>query len=164
MGMMKTILGIGKTAKDLSEVFVANRTAQDENALDRFRAVQLAYRQEFTSSTRFDHIVNGLNRLPRPLMALGTLGLFAHAMTNPSSFAVRMDGLSHVPDPLWWLLGAVVSFYFGARELHHFRAKVPKRAVTSTRPQGAISGDAHANAALEEWYALSGKSPDWLDE
>jgi len=26
-----------------------------------------------------------------------------------------MQGLALVPEPLWWLLGAVVSFYFGAR-------------------------------------------------
>jgi hypothetical protein len=26
-----------------------------------------------------------------------------------------MTGIALVPDPLWWLLGAIVSFYFGAR-------------------------------------------------
>jgi hypothetical protein len=34
-----------------------------------------------------------------------------------------MQGLAYVPEPLWWLLGAVVSFYFGARELHHYRGR-----------------------------------------
>jgi len=28
---------------------------------------------------------------------------------------IRTQGLALVPDPLWWLLGAIVSFYFGAR-------------------------------------------------
>jgi hypothetical protein len=32
-----------------------------------------------------------------------------------------MAGLGYIPDPLWWLLGAIVSFYFGAREMHYFR-------------------------------------------
>ncbi|MEP3635218.1 MAG: 3TM-type holin, partial [Shimia thalassica] len=27
----------------------------------------------------------------------------------------RMAGLALVPEPLWWLLGVVVSFFFGAR-------------------------------------------------
>jgi holin (3TMs family) len=47
--------------------------------------------------------------------------LFTFAMADPVAFGIRMQGLGLVPDPLWWLLGAIVSFYFGARELHHFR-------------------------------------------
>jgi hypothetical protein len=42
-----------------------------------------------------------------------------------------MVGLAEVPEPLWWLLGAIVGFYFGARELHYRR--VPRAA---TRPAG----------------------------
>lgn len=84
----------------------------------------------------FDQFVNGLNRLPRPLLALGTLGLFSFAMMDPIAFSERMRGLAYVPDPLWWLLGAVVSFYFGARELHYVRrnrrAKVLKDAAAKT--------------------------------
>jgi len=63
----------------------------------------------------FDRVIDGLNRLPRPAMALGVLFLIGSAMVNPVWFASRMQGLALVPDPLWWLLGAIVSFYFGAR-------------------------------------------------
>lgn len=72
--------------------------------------------------SRYDRIIDGLNRLPRPLLALGTLGLFVHAMMDPEAFARRMTGLAAVPEPLWWLLGAVVSFHFGAREAHYLRS------------------------------------------
>lgn len=65
--------------------------------------------------TRYDRAIDGLNRLPRPVMALGVVALFAAAMIAPEWFAIRMQALSHVPEPLWWLLGVVVSFYFGAR-------------------------------------------------
>ena len=51
-------------------------------------------------------------------------------MAEPPGFSVRMEGLQLVPEPLWWLLGAVVSFYFGARELHHQR---PRSAVSTAR-------------------------------
>jgi hypothetical protein len=64
----------------------------------------------------FDRFIDGLNRLPRPAMVIGILALFTSAMTNPIWFAERMQGLALVPEPLWWLLGAVVSFYFGARQ------------------------------------------------
>ncbi|NOX41298.1 MAG: hypothetical protein GXP05_12545 [Alphaproteobacteria bacterium] len=59
--------------------------------------------------------VTSTNRLPRPAMALGVLFLIDSAMVDPVWFASRMQGLVLVPDPLWWLLGAIVSFYFGAR-------------------------------------------------
>ena len=63
----------------------------------------------------FDRFMDALNRVPRPAMALGTLGLFVAAMTDPIWFSSRMQGIALVPEPLWWLMGAIVSFYFGAR-------------------------------------------------
>lgn len=63
----------------------------------------------------FDRAIDGLNRLPRPLLAFGTIGLFVMAMVDPIWFASRMQGIALVPEPLWWLMGAIVSFYFGAR-------------------------------------------------
>jgi hypothetical protein len=48
-------------------------------------------------------------------MAFGVIGLFMAGMTDPIWFASRMQGVALVLEPLWWLLGAVVSFYFGAR-------------------------------------------------
>ena len=53
----------------------------------------------------FDRAINGLNRLPRPLMALSVIGLFAFAMIGPVAFSARMTGLAAIPEPLWWLLG-----------------------------------------------------------
>jgi hypothetical protein len=63
----------------------------------------------------FDRFIDGLNRLPRPMLAFGTLGLMVSAMVSPIWFASRMQGIALVPEPLWWLMGAIVSFYFGAR-------------------------------------------------
>ena len=67
-------------------------------------------------------------------MAFGVLGLFIAAMVDPIWFADRMAGLSLVPEPLWWLMGAIVSFYFGARhqsKSFEIRAKdIQKQAET----------------------------------
>ncbi len=70
---------------------------------------------------RFDHLLDAINRLPRPLMALGTVALFADAMLDPVGFGDRMAALQAMPDPLWWLLGGIITFYFGARETHYLR-------------------------------------------
>ena len=84
---------------------------------------QLGEEYQHPALSWFDRMVNGLNRLPRPFLAFGTIGLFVYAMVDPVGFAQRMVGLNAVPEPLWWLLGAIVAFYFGARETHYFRSK-----------------------------------------
>jgi hypothetical protein len=123
MGLIARLLGLGDAVRRTAQVFVADRTA----AAAQEHAEQVAsLRQlgaEFSRPARgwFDGLIDGLNRLPRPALALGTLGLFVFAMADPVAFGVRMQGLALVPEPMWWLLGAIVSFYFGARELHHFR-------------------------------------------
>ena len=96
-------------------------------------------------------------------------------MVAPSGFALRMEGLRLVPDPLWWLMGAIVSFYFGARELHHYRARpivgtaavvakvvgaataTPAAEAQPLLPQGATRAvDPDYNAAVEDWRKTAG--------
>ncbi len=85
-------------------------------------------------------------------------------MVNPEDFATRMQGLAYVPDPLWWLLGAVVSFYFGARELHYARDRSPPAvfsAPVANVPSAPIKVSAtqfNDNAALSEWAALNNRA------
>ena len=90
------------------------------------------FSKEFQSpkSGRFDRFMDAINRVPRPAMALGTLGLFAAAMIDPIWFAERMQGIALVPEPLWWLLGAIVSFYFGAR--HQTKGQEFQRSMAAT--------------------------------
>ena len=59
--------------------------------------------------------MDGANRLPRPALALGTLGLFVAAMIDPLWVSQQVQGIALVPELMWWLLGVIVSFYFGAR-------------------------------------------------
>ncbi len=116
----------------------------------------------------FDTAVNGLNRLPRPLLALGTLCLFVYAMADPDGFGVRMAALALVPEPLWWLLGAVVAFYFGAREAHHLRVtKVAQPPVVNPRDMPApptfrtarTDQPSEGNPALIEWRDQAHPAP-----
>lgn len=130
MGLIGRVLGagpaeVGAAVGGLAEVFVGNRAERDAAAATLGQAALAQYAVEFQQapSGRFDRVMNGLNRLPRPLLVCGTLGLFAYSMISPRGFAERMESLALVPDPLWWLLGAIVSFYFGARELHYARGR-----------------------------------------
>ena len=171
MGVMTGILtllfgGGTNVVKETTEVFRENAEAsairQAEGrtgALNQFAAEFLVPRQGF-----FDRFMDGLNRLPRPALAMGTLGLFVSAMVDPVWFASRMQGVALVPEPLWWLLGAIVSFYFGAR--HQYKGQEFQRSIatsiarTNTITRNLRELDAlqnghdaaeDANPALKEW-------------
>ena len=164
MGLIGQILGLvfgnGRNAlRETAEVFRENA----ENGAARGQAAWLAalaqHGGEFARAGKggFDRFMDGVNRLPRPMMALGTLGLFVAAMADPLWFAARMQGIALVPEPLWWLLGAIVSFYFGAR--HQFKGQEFRRSITtSVAHTPAVQdvpetghGSTVENPALEAW-------------
>lgn len=172
MGMIDRFIGIGPTvtamgnaAGGMAEIFRENATRRmelDEEAYARAIG-QLGLEFQHAPQTWFDGLVNGMNRLPRPGMTIGVLGLFGYAMVEPDGFALRMEGLNEVPEPLWWLLGAIVSFYFGAREAHYFRNRIvverkgrQSRAVAV--PTSDPAGDAALDAALQAAMSASAAS------
>ncbi|MBO9445167.1 holin family protein [Ruegeria sp. R14_0] len=118
--------------RETAEVFRENA----ENGAQRSLATRQQAVQQFGAEfqlgqkTLFNRFVDGLNRLPRPAMALGTLGLFVAAMVDPIWFSARMQGIALVPEPLWWLLGVIVSFYFGAR--HQAKVQDLQREISAT--------------------------------
>lgn len=138
LGAGQTVAEIGDAAEGISEVFIPNATRALELAADIQQATldTAAAEFQYAGSSWFDQLINGLNRLPRPMLALGTLGLFVYAMAEPAGFSDRMLGLQEVPEPLWWLLGAIVSFYFGARELHYTRTPRSARNAAQGRGRG----------------------------
>ncbi len=160
MGVIDKVLGgpgavsaLGQAAKGVAEVFVPSATRRMELSAEAQMAAlrQLGEEYQHPALSWFDRLVNGLNRLPRPFLAFGTLGLFVYAMVDPVGFAARMVGLNAVPEPLWWLLGAIVAFYFGARENWYFR----NRPVAAPGGAAAAGGAAMVedNAALDDWRA-----------
>ena len=167
MGMIDRIIGMGGTATavgtaatNISEVFRENATRRMELDEEAYARAIAEHGAEFQMPRAgwFDGLVNGLNRLPRPLLTLGTIGLFGYAMVEPIGFSERMEGLALVPDPLWWLMGAIVSFYFGAREAHYFRHRVwPQATVRQTAVTPAAGGGAVATQ-------VEARLPDALDE
>jgi hypothetical protein len=186
MGLIDGLLsvlfgGTRNVVKETAEVFRVNAEAEAGRELDLQGQVLEQFGREFrlTGRSRFDRVMDGLNRIPRPAMALGTLGLFVAAMIDPAWFAARMAGIALVPEPLWWLLAAIVSFYFGARhqakgqqfqrDLAETIARVPRvvqtvrdvealRDVTpAAAPAGSDAASDEPNAALADWRAGQGR-------
>ena len=169
MGLIEQVFsllfGSGRNVlRDTAEVFRPNAEAQAGRDHDRHSAALEQFAAEFHAAQRgwFDRVMDALNRVPRPAMALGTLGLFVSAMVDPEWFAARMVGLALVPEPLWWLLGAIVSFYFGARHqakgqefqrdlLERMRRAGPERPSEPDPQDLPSTPQAEDNAALEAW-------------
>jgi hypothetical protein len=148
-GVMGVLLGNGvNVVKDAAEVFRVNAENADARDVELQRAVLEEFAHEFAMPRRnwFDTLVDGMNRLPRPLLALGTVFLAALAMIDPIWFASRMQGIALVPEPLWWLLGAIVGFYFGAR--HQTKGQEFQRSIAETlaRTAQVTEGIAALNA------------------
>lgn len=172
--MFALVFGSGRNVlRDTAEVFRPNAEAQAQRDLARQDAALSQFAQEFRAPQRgwFDRLMDALNRVPRPAMALGTLGLFVAAMVDPVWFGDRMIGLALVPEPLWWLLGAIVSFYFGARHQakgQDFQRDLATRIATAPplrQVQTDAGGEApfpidavkpDGNAALEDWLRQRG--------
>jgi hypothetical protein len=174
MGVIEALIGFmfggGRNViRDTAEVFRANAEAAEGRDAAFRAAVLQQFAAEFAGQRRgwFDRLIDGLNRLPRPALALGTLGLFVAAMVDPIWFAARMQGVALVPEPLWWLLGAVVSFYFGAR--HQAKGQEFQRSIAVTFARAAEAAETirlleavstgrkgETNPALAAWRAGDG--------
>ncbi len=166
--MFSLVFGSGRNVvRDTVEVFRPNAEAEAQRGHDRYGASLTQFAEEFYAPQRgyFDRVMDALNRVPRPALALGTLGLFVSAMLDPDWFSARMVGLALVPEPLWWLLGAIVSFYFGARHqakgqefqrqlVEHMARPAPDRPSPPDTAAPEQEPRADGNAALEDWMQL----------
>lgn len=164
-GIMQFLFGDGRNiVADTVEVFRENSEKGAVRAADARADSLEQFAAEFLHPARgmFDRLVDALNRLPRPFLALGTIWMFVMAMYDPEKFSQGMQGLMLVPEPLWWLMGAIVSFYFGARHqakgLEMQRSMMQSMALMQQfKPQEPTEIAApQSNAALADWHASRG--------
>ena len=170
MGVIDVIFGSlfgggRNVVKETAEVFRVNSEAAASREAEFAQAALAQFAAEFQHPRRgwFDRFIDGLNRVPRPAMALGVLGLMVAAMVDPIWFASRMQGIALVPEPLWWLLGAIVSFYFGAR--HQAKGQDFQRSIAATLANApTVTRNIGALEALQNGAEITEENPalaDW---
>ena len=166
------LFGSGRNVlKETAEVFRPNAENDAQRNHTANAAVQAQFAAEFGHRCWFNQFVDALNRLPRPMMAFGVIGLFVSAMFDPIWFAARMQGFVLVPNALWGLLGIIVTFYFGARyqakamdfqkDAARLLAQAPQVAENMRRLRQPITPEianhdvieTGRNPAVEEWKA-----------
>lgn len=94
-----------------------HRHAENMGRLSQFTA-EFADRQ---NRTLWDSFIDGLNRLPRPILALGIIALFVWASADPVRFAAAAQAWALIPEEMWIVLGAIITFFFGDRTLQGLR-------------------------------------------
>jgi hypothetical protein len=103
--------------KETVELFRTNAEASAVrfHEMDAAALQQLA--AEFSRPQRglFDAFVDGLNRLPRPVIVLSLLFLVALPIFDPLWATEIYSALALVPDAIWVLMSVVFTFYFGGR-------------------------------------------------
>ena len=158
MGMIERMFqlmfgGGGNVVRDTVEVFRENAEAGSQRGAQIQMQAMRESGEEFAIPRQgwFDRFRDGVNRLPRPALALGKLGLFVAAMIDPFWFSQRMQGIALVSEPMWWLLGVIVSFYFGAR--HQVKSQKFQREIVGTMAH--VPQVMHNIKALKELRAES---------
>ena len=161
MSWLSIVPGLFQPAKELIEVFKPNAeseaqrghterlalTAQDLASLQQFAAEF----QSRNNRTRWDSFIDGLNRLPRPLITLSVGSFFVLAPLDPLRFAQVARAYELMPDGFWALLSIIVAFYFGGRmRLRSQDMAVKGDALTVAREVLALQRAARAEAQRAE--------------
>lgn len=125
MNWLSWIPGIFKGTKDVAEVFVENKEKKGQRQhLEKMTDAQqnLAILGQFSSEfhnrnnrTKWDSFVDGLNRLPRPILTFGIMGFFVLAPIYPERFMLVAKAYEVIPTGFWALLSVIIGFYFGGR-------------------------------------------------
>lgn len=95
----------------------SNRARHDENiATSQQYAAEFQYRG---SRNWFDSIIDGLNRIPRPLIAFQVVfspwaGLYM-IFNYPDEWELLTAGLTVLPTGIWIMYSTVIGFFFGGR-------------------------------------------------
>jgi spore germination cell wall hydrolase CwlJ-like protein len=108
----------------------AARSDEYKAALDQFTAEFVARQQR----TWWDSFVDGLNRLPRPLLTLGVVASPFLAWQYPKDAAQLAEVMGLLPDQVWWIYLTIVGFWFGGRPFEKLaKARMTKEALTRLR-------------------------------
>jgi hypothetical protein len=118
------VKGVGGAVTDVAHVWkedteagAQRRHAETMAVTEQDMATLQQFATEFNArgSGWWDSFINGLNRLPRPMITFGILSMFVIAPLWPDRFVLIAQGWQLIPEGAWALLGIVIAFYFGGR-------------------------------------------------
>lgn len=125
MGLLNAIGGLFKPVNKMVETVFGSRKAREAQShqetiagLGLDEATLMQFASEFAerkNRTWWDSFVDGLNRLPRPLLTIAVIGLFVLAPADPERFLFIASAFELIPPGFYALLSVIIGFYFGGR-------------------------------------------------
>lgn len=104
-----------------------------QNVKKQSHTEQMAVYEQFAAEFRdmknrtwWDSLIDGLNRLPRPVMTFGVIWLFWFCVDNPAGFVVSAEALKAMPYEGWVALWMVIGFWFGTKAVEKLPDKFGK--------------------------------------
>ena len=116
-GIVKAVAG-DKSAKE------ENTHSEQEAASDQW-AAESAAQGSMENRTWWDSLVDGLNRLMRPIGFFGTVALFSWAGYDSVEFSATMLAFQLVPEWLALIAGQIILLTYGGRMLDKWSMKGP---------------------------------------
>lgn len=108
----------GEAITKVVRVTKGDKAAVQEHIHDEQMATLSEHAAEFVSRptrTKWDSFIDGLNRLPRPLIVLWVCVFFVWPFFGPESFLQYVLSMELIPDSLWMIFLTILGFYFGGR-------------------------------------------------
>ena len=113
--MINVLAGIPLVG-DLVKTIFGSSEERDQYQASARSDVYKQFAAEFGhGKTWWDSLIDGLNRLPRPVMTFGTIYIFWLCWTDPTKFLDGAVALQSMPKEGWYILGAIVTFWFAAK-------------------------------------------------
>lgn len=173
--LLSFILGIRPVlaaGTGIIDAVAGNRRERDTHARLTDTAVQQQFAAEFRRLDRriwFDSLIDGLNRLPRPVIVVMIIGYFLASCRDPEEFQIINLSLDAVPERMWLIAGVIVTFYFGARELQKSRDQKSmalsaeafaeqQRRINTLRQTKHVASGIYSNEMADEAAPLSNRS------
>lgn len=117
--LFSSLFGGGRNViAETAGVFRENAEAGAVRSAEYNQAALAQYAAEYAprnNRTWFDSLVDGLNRLVRPVITLSVLGVIPATMMWPEEMAVAFAALALLPAGYWALVSIITSFYYGGR-------------------------------------------------
>jgi len=118
---------VAGAVKDVAEVFVPNAEGQAARDAADAMSARGQFAGEFREiKTWWDSLIDGLNRLPRPVLVFMAIWYLFLSFGDKDKFLDVNEGLASIPEPMWWIIGSIIGFYFSFRsgeKVHYAAAK-----------------------------------------
>ena len=128
-----SILG---SANSLAKTVFGDKAAKEAAIHQEQMELQKGYQAEFLAPEKkgwFNQLVDGANRLVRPLFTYGIVALFIWACVDPVEFTMTVQALGVIPELLWYIMMTIIGFWFGGRLLEKAPMRVSKKEMMTAK-------------------------------